>query len=186
MQHNGFDRRTFLKGAGITAIGAAAMGALTGCGNGYTVPAGEEPVNASAGQLPGAPSWLGQAPEVAERDITETIDVEVLVVGCRTAGLPAVISAAENGAKVLGIDRTPGVMSPRQDIGGIDSKLQLASFDEFPQFKIDKMEAMEDIVRYANGFIDYDLVKLWLNESGDLVDWLTEIIERDGRLVMNY
>ena len=29
MQHNGLDRRTFLKGAGITAIGAAAMGALT-------------------------------------------------------------------------------------------------------------------------------------------------------------
>ena len=70
MQHNGLDRRTFLKGAGITAIGAAAMGALTGCGNGYTVPAGEEPVNASAGQVPGTPSWLGQAPEVAERDIT--------------------------------------------------------------------------------------------------------------------
>ena len=86
MQHNGLDRRTFLKGAGITAIGAAAMGALTGCGNGYTVPAGEEPVNASAGQVPGTPSWLGQAPEVAERDITETIDTEVLVVGCRTAG----------------------------------------------------------------------------------------------------
>ena len=35
MQHNGLDRRTFLKGAGITAIGAAAMGALTGCGNGF-------------------------------------------------------------------------------------------------------------------------------------------------------
>ena len=56
MQHNGLDRRTFLKGAGITAIGAAAMGALTGCGNGYTVPAGEEQVNASAGQVPGTPS----------------------------------------------------------------------------------------------------------------------------------
>ena len=181
MQHNGLDRRTFLKGAGITAIGAAAMGALTGCGNGYTVPAGEEPVNASAGQVPGTPSWLGQAPEVAERDITETIDTEVLVVGCRTAGLPAVISAAENGAKVLGIDRTPTVLAPREDIGAIDSKLQLASFDEYPQFKIDKMEAMEDIVRYANGFINYDLVKVWANESGALIDWLTEIVERDGK-----
>lgn len=186
MQHNGLDRRTFLKGAGITAIGAAAMGALTGCGNGYTVPAGEEPVRETAGQVPGTPSWLGQAPEVAERDITETIDTEVLVVGCRTAGLPAVISAAENGAKVLGIDRTPTVLAPREDIGAIDSKLQLASFDEYPQFKIDKMEAMEDIVRYANGFISYDLVKVWANESGALIDWLTEIVERDGRLVMQF
>ena len=163
MQHNGLDRRTFLKGAGTSRLSAPPQWALTGCGNG-TVPAGEEPVNASAGQVPGTPSWLGQAPEVAERDITETIDTEVLVVGCRTAGLPAVISAAEDGAKVLGIDRTPTVLAPREDIGVIDSKLQLASFDEYPQFKIDKMEAMEDIVRYANGFINYDLVKVWANQ----------------------
>ncbi len=186
MQRNGFDRRTFLKGAGITAIGAAAMGALSGCGNGYVVPAAEAPVRATAGETPSVPSWLGQAPQVPEKKITETIDTEVLVVGCRTAGLPAVISAAENGAKVLGIDRTPTVLAPREDIGAIDSKLQLASFDEFPQFKIDKMEAMEDIVRYANGFIDYDLVKLWANESGDLIDWLTEIVERDGRMRMDF
>ena len=185
MQHNGLDRRTFLKGAGITAIGAAAMGALTGCGNGYTVPAGEEPVRETAGQA-NPNGWLGEAPEVAERDITETIDVEVLVCGCKTGGLPACISAAENGAKVLGIDRASKVSNPREDIGAIDSKLQLAAFDEYPQFKIDKMEAMEDIVRYANGFIDYDLVKLWADESGDLVDWLTEIVERDGRLRMDF
>ena len=186
MQRNGFDRRTFLKGAGITAIGAAAMGALTGCGNGYVVPAAETPVRATAGELPVVPGWLGQAPEVAEKEILETLNYEVLVVGYRTAGLPAVISAAENGAKVLGVDRTSKVSCPREDIGSIDSKLQKASFAEFPQFKIDKMEAMEDIVRYANGFVSYDLVKLWADESGAMIDWLTEIVERDGRLRMDF
>ena len=185
MQHNGFDRRTFLKGAGITAIGAAAMGALTGCGNGFAVAESEEPVRESAGQA-STTGWLGEAPEVAERDITETLDYEVVVCGCKTGGLPAVISAAENGARVLGIDRVSRVSNPREDIGAIDSKLQLASFDEYPQFKIDKMEAMEDIVRYANGFVNYDLVKLWANESGAMLDWLTEIVERDGRLRMDF
>lgn len=185
MQRNGFDRRTFLKGAGITAIGAAAMGALTGCGNGFAVAESEEPVRETAGQA-SATGWLGKAPEIAERDITETLDYEVVVCGCKTGGLPAVISAAENGARVLGIDRVSKVSNPREDIGAIDSKLQLASFDEYPQFKIDKMEAMEDIVRYANGFVNYDLVKLWANESGAMLDWLTEIVERDGRLRMDF
>lgn len=185
MQHNGLDRRTFLKGAGITAIGAAAMGALAGCGNGFAVAESEEPVRETAGQA-SATGWLGEAPEIAERDITETLDYEVVVCGCKTGGLPAVISAAENGARVLGIDRVSKVSNPREDIGAIDSKLQLASFDEYPQFKIDKMEAMEDIVRYANGFVNYDLVKLWANESGAMLDWLTEIVERDGRLRMDF
>ena len=185
MQHNGLDRRTFLKGAGITAIGAAAMGALTGCGNGFAVAESEEPVRETAGQA-SATGWLGEAPEIAERDIAETLDYEVVVCGCKTGGLPAVISAAENGARVLGIDRDSKVSNPREDIGAIDSKLQLASFDEYPQFKIDKMEAMEDIVRYANGFVNYDLVKLWANESGAMLDWLTEIVERDGRLRMDF
>ncbi len=185
-QTNGFDRRTFLKGAGITAIGAAAMGALSGCGNPTMVSEGEEAVSASAGELSSTPSWLGEPPVVAEKDITETIDVDVVVCGCRTGGLPAVISAAENGAKVLGIDRVSSVATPREDIGSINSKLQLASFDEYPQFKIDKMEAVEDIVRYANGFINYDLVKLWADESGAMVDWMTEIVERDGRFRMDF
>ena len=30
--------------------------------------------------------WLGEAPEIAEGDITETLDTEILVVGCGTGG----------------------------------------------------------------------------------------------------
>ena len=102
-ERSGLSRRSFLKGAGITALGAAAASALAGCGNGYAVDAAAAPANARVGET-GTPTWLGSAPEVPEADIAETLDVEVLVVGCRTGGLPAIISAAENGARVLGID----------------------------------------------------------------------------------
>lgn len=180
---SGLSRRSFLKGAGITALGAAAAGALAGCGNGY-VNAAE--VKNVATQMPGTPSWLGAAPDVAETDITETIDVDVVVVGCRTGGLPAVISAAEHGAKVLGIEQMSAIATPREDLGAIDSTLQRESFEEFPQFEIDKMEALEDIVRYANGFVNYDLVKLWADESGDMIDWLSEIIARNGEFAMRF
>ena len=180
---SGLSRRSFLKGAGITALGAAAAGAIAGCGNGYVNAAEAKNV---ATQMPGTPSWLGAAPDVAETDITETIDVDVVVVGCRTGGLPAVISAAEHGAKVLGIEQMSAIATLREDLGAIDSALQRESFEEFPQFEIDKMEAMEDIVRYANGFVNYDLVKLWADESGDMIDWLSEIIARNGEFTMRF
>ena len=178
---NHVSRRSFLKGAGVTALGAAAAGALAGCGNGYMNAA--ELKNETT-QMPSGPSWLGAAPEVAESDITETIDTEVVVVGCRTGGLPAVISAAENGAKVLGIEQMSAIATPREDLGAVNSRYQLESFAEFPEFEIDKMEIMEDIVRYANGFVNYDLVKLWVDESGAMIDWIADIVERNGEFKM--
>lgn len=181
MQNN-LSRRGFLRGAGVAALGALAAGTLSGCGNGY---AAATPDNLSAGEFSG-PSWLGAPPEILESDITETLDTEVLVVGIGTGGIPAMISAAENGAKVLGIDRQGTPKNVREDIGAIDSRLQKASFEEFPEFKIEKKEAIEDIVRYANGFVNYDLVKLWANESGAMVDWLTDIVQRDGKMVMEF
>lgn len=177
----GISRRNLFKAAGVTAIAAAAAGTLTGCGKGYVNDAEDKNLTT---QAPAGPSWLGSAPEIAESDITETIDTEVVVVGCRTGGLPAVISAAENGAKVLGIEQMSAIATPREDLGAISSRYQLAAFEEFPQFEIDKMEAMEDIVRYANGFVNYDLIKLWADESGAMIDWIADIVERNGEFKM--
>lgn len=177
----GISRRNLFKAAGVTAIAAAAAGTLTGCGKGYVNDTEDKNLTT---QAPAGPSWLGSAPEIAESDITETIDTEVVVVGCRTGGLPAVISAAENGAKVLGIEQMSAIATPREDLGAINSRYQLAAFEEFPQFEIDKMEAMEDIVRYANGFVNYDLIKLWADESGAMIDWIADIVERNGEFKM--
>lgn len=177
----GISRRNLFKAAGVTAIAAAAAGTLTGCGKGYINDAEDKNLTT---QAPAGPSWLGSSPEIAESDITETIDTEVVVVGCRTGGLPAVISAAENGAKVLGIEQMSSIATPREDLGAINSRYQLAAFEEFPQFEIDKMEAMEDIVRYANGFVNYDLIKLWADESGAMIDWIADIVERNGEFKM--
>ena len=176
-------RRTFLKGAGITALGAAAAGMLAGCGNGYQVPASEVPVNTRTAQNAG-PAWLGEDPVVAESDITETVDTEVLVVGIGTGGIPASIAAAEAGAKTLAIERQSAIGNLREDIGAIDSRYQIETEQTFPQFHIDKKEALEDIVRYANGFVRYDLVKLWADESGACIDWLGDIVERNGNFKM--
>lgn len=132
-----------------------------------------------------APSdWLGTAPEIADADITETVDTEVLVVGCGTGGWITAMTAAEEGAKVLVIEKKETPTGIREDIGSIGSKLQQESIKEFPEFEINKMEALQDIVRYAGGYVDSDLVKVWIENSGEMVDWLTDLMESTGNWYM--
>ncbi len=133
-----------------------------------------------------APSdWLGEAPEIADADITEELETEVLVVGCGTGGWIAAMTAAEEGAKVLVVEKAETPTKIKEDIGAINSRLQLESFKEYPEFEIDKIQALQDIVRYASGYVDSDLVKTWIDNSGETVDWLTDVLEGTGHWFMS-
>ena len=132
-----------------------------------------------------ASDWLGEAPAVAEGDITETLETEILVVGCGTGGIMATMTAAEQGAKVLVIEKRETPTGIREDIGAINSRLQLESFAQYPEFEIDKDEALHEILRYAGGYVDSDLIKVWINNSGELVDWLTDLMESTGDWYMS-
>lgn len=165
-----------VSGATVTsdAIKAAAADCISqASGKEVTVAKKEE--SAASGS-----DWLGSAPEISESEITETLDTEVLVVGCGTGGWIATMTAAQEGAKVLVVEKRETPTGIREDIGSIDSRLQKESFAEYPRFKIDKTEALQDIVRYASGYVDSDLIKVWINESGEMVDWLTDLMESTG------
>ena len=119
--------------------------------------------------------WLGQPSEIAEKDIVATHDTDILVVGCGTGGMFTVASAAEAGAKVIGIDRFPVGTGIREDIGAIDSRYQKAYGT-----KVDKFEFITMATLYAGGRIQQDLVKLWCDESGAVVDWLGDRLAERG------
>ena len=142
-------------------------------------------VSLDSGSSSGA-DWLGEAPEIAESDITETLDTEVLVVGCGTGGWITAMTAAEAGAKVLVLEKRETPTEIRHDIGAIGSKKQLASIAADPKFAIDKMEALQEIVRYGSGYVDSDLIKVWASESAEMVDWLTDILKRTGWYTMDH
>ena len=170
-----------VSGATITsdAIKAAAADCISQA-SGTTVAVGDDSGSAGAGD------WLGEAPEIAEGDISETLDTEVLVVGCGTGGWITAMTAAEEGAKVLVVEKRETPTGIRHDIGAIDSRLQKESIEADPKFAIDKMEALQEIVRYGGGYVDSDLIKVWANESAELVDWLTDMFDADGRIVMRH
>ena len=132
-----------------------------------------------------ASDWLGEAPEIADADITEELETEVLVVGCGTGGWITAMTAAEEGAKVLVVEKGETPTGIREDIGAIDSKIQLAEIEKDPGLAIDKMEALQELVRYSSGYIDSDLAKVWINESGEMVDWLTNLMESTGNWYMS-
>lgn len=168
-------RRNFLAASAAAGAGIAAASAFAGA-----------PAQALDQLTSDAPAWLGTAPEIDEADIAETLDTEVLVCGYGTGGVPCALSCAQNGCKVLAIETREEGTKLREDLGAINSKLQLASFAEFPEFEISEKDAVEEIVRYANGFCDYNLVKMWAQRSGEAIDWVTETVEASGKVVMNF
>lgn len=134
----------------------------------------------------GSSDWLGEAPEISDSDITENLETEILVVGCGTGGWITAMTAAEEGAKVLVVEKRATATGIRHDIGAINSKLQQETIKKFPEYKIDKMEALQELVRYASGYVDSDLIKVWIEESGELIDWLTDMFEKDGTFRMDH
>ena len=123
---------------------------------------------------------IGPAMEKAVLD-AHSPDVDAV-----TGGWIAAMTAAEEGAKVLVVEKAETPTKIKEDIGAIDSRLQKESFAQFPEFKIDKTEALLEIVRYASGYADSDLVKVWIDNSAETVDWLTDILEGTGHWFMQF
>ena len=98
------------------------------------------------------PEWLGEAPEIADGDIAETLDTECLVVGVGTGGWPTLMTLAEEGVKTIAIEKHENPTGIREDIGAVGSRLQAETEKTFPEMAIDKMEALQELVRYSGGY----------------------------------
>ena len=68
-------------------------------------------------------SFLPKAKPIAEKAIQTTLTFDVIVVGAGAAGVPAALSAAENGAKVAVIQKAPFALSQGNN-GGRDRRGQ--------------------------------------------------------------
>ena len=119
--------------------------------------------------------WLGTAPEVAESDIAETYETEILVVGCGTGGMFTMASAAEAGAKVIGIDRFTTGVGIRDDIGAVNSRYQKEWGTQ-----IDKFDYITMATQYAAGHIRQSLVGKWYDNSGAVIDWYGDRLAERG------
>lgn len=162
----GLSRRAFL-GLGASAAAVAGVAGLAGCSAAQPTVASEEPEAAN--------DWLGEAPEIAESDIVETIETEVLVCGAGTSGLFAACAAAEEGAKVVCLEKGAIGGGVRDNLGSLNSRLQKEAGCE-----IDENEIVNDMIRYANNYCNPRLYHLWAQNSGEAVDWYQDRLEAEG------
>ena len=169
-QEKGFTRRTFIKGAALGTVGIAAAGILAGCGDDQTAAPGNE---TGAGE--NLPSFLKPPPPIPESEITETITADVIVIGGGMSGLCAAMSAAEEGAKVILLEKTNQVNFRGNDYGAIDSKMQLQINN-----RVNKMAAVQEIMRYNAYKGDQRVVRLWADHSGKVADWIMAKAEKYG------
>jgi succinate dehydrogenase/fumarate reductase flavoprotein subunit/uncharacterized protein with FMN-binding domain len=119
--------------------------------------------------------WLGSEPEIADSDITAEYETEILVIGCGTGGMFTIAAAAEEGAKVIGIDRFPTGVGIRDDLGAIDSRYQKEWGTQ-----INKIDYVTMATQYAAGHINQDLVRVFADESGATIDWYGDRLAERG------
>ncbi len=128
-------RRDFIKAAGATAAvaGLAANAALADEAAAPEQYTGARPL----GYMNDPTDWLGEKPEVAESDIVDTVEVDVVVCGGGHAGTACAMAANDAGATVAVIEKAASEEEHKY-IGG-----------EFANFNSEFLK--------SRGFGDYDL-----------------------------
>lgn len=158
-------RRRFFEIGAVTAVVAGT--GLTACSAGKPKTVDE---STSA-----ATDWLGAAPEIADDEIIETVETEILVCGAGTSGLFTACAAAEEGAKVVCLEKGAIGGGVRDNLGALNSRLQKEAGEE-----IDENEIVNDMIRYADNYCNPKLYHIWAQNSGEAIDWYQDRLEEAG------
>ena len=159
-------RRSFLGLGALVAAGSAAS--MAGCApksreGGLAVGGGQSAATAVAAD------WLGAEPEIT--DIARTEDTGFLIIGAGTAGLAAAASAADLGLDFILCEKSGTVQETREYWGAVDTKYQKQMGVE-----IDKPKLLNEITRYASGKCNQEVIKVWLEESAEAMDWIDPLM----------
>ncbi len=175
MNKNGFSRRNFLKGGMLTLAGVMGAGLTAGCGHGREHMADEKRGGppSSSGGVASEPDFL--KPPAPITDISSTVDTEIVVVGAGMSGLCAAISAMQEGAKVVVIEKTQSVNFRSYDYGAINAKVQR---DNGTAIDVDQVTT--EFMRYGSYRNDQRVVEVFTRQSGMVNDWLLDLAQKAG------
>lgn len=157
-------RRSFLTGAAVIGAGMGLVGCAPSSGQAATK-------TASTGEVETTVNWRDQ-PEMPT-EFAETVDADIVVVGAGNGGLVAATKAAQNGAKVIVLEKTGGIANARGDIGALNCKLNP-----------DHTEDVPTLLNYAaqtqSGDADMLLYRTWAEKSGEMMEWMQETLRPKG------
>jgi succinate dehydrogenase/fumarate reductase flavoprotein subunit len=168
----GFSRRDFIRGGIIAAaaVGSVSLTGITANQAFATVPndASDDTGTSSFPMSIDDDPYFAAPTPIA--DISEVQDVDVLVIGAGAAGVPCACVAAQNGAKVAVMQKSPRVYSHGIIFAGFNApaiveELELSYTED--EIKALKLEFLE-----LNGFgIDTTLLNKFFDNCGAATDW---------------
>ncbi len=171
-------RRGFI--GSVAGVGALAALGLTGCAPKTASEA--EPMaetgEAAEGAKTGA-DWLGSAPEIAESDIVETRDCDLLIVGAGNGGMAAAAYAADQGVDFIICEKGETVGATRHWFAALGTR----PFKELG-VEVDRQRLMGEIVRYSQGNCDQRLIRMWMDESNDMFEFVDGIMTAADAVVI--
>lgn len=119
--------------------------------------------------------WEVYPGEIEEREVSETVESDVVVIGLGASGTYAATSALENGLSVSILERNESFNAN----GGSHFV-----FNSAPQKKlgleVDTEIAAKDFLNVANNKVDARAIWTWATRSGEAADWFAEIVEPYG------
>lgn len=168
-------RRSFLKSSAFAVAGVVGSGfIMSGCGNGR-----KKDEQAANGKKTAAgssePSFMKAPQPIKDSEIASTLEADIVVVGAGMSGLCAAISAAEEGAKILVLEKTANVNFRGYDYGAVGSRVQKEA-----GCNIDPVLVTREMMRYAGYKNNQRVVMKWVNESGKVNDWLLDMALQAG------
>ena len=170
-QHAPVSRRSFIAGAGAAATVAVSASAA------LAATPGAEHANANNAVAADTPAvdylaWVGEAPVIADDQIAQTVEADIVVVGGGDAErVICACAAAEEGATVAVIESQPkdGIFYyGLHDIASVNSNFVLERGVE----PIKKSAFIAEYQRRNMNRTDPRLVKKFVDNSGEMVDWL--------------
>lgn len=170
-------RRNFLTAAGAT--GALTALGLAGCAPKAAPEASDAAsTSASEGEATAASTsadWLGSAPSIAEGDIVETRDTELLIIGAGNAGMAAAATAADLGLDFTLCEKSGSMQSTRHWFGAVNTR-----YTEEAGAKVDTARLLNELMRYSSCQGDPRVARVWIEESAEMVEWIDPILAAAG------
>jgi succinate dehydrogenase/fumarate reductase flavoprotein subunit len=167
-QETGLSRRAFLGAVGALGV-AGALGACSPQATSDEIVPDDEGSPGSANSA--ADDWLGSTPEIQASQIAEARSTDLLIIGAGNGGLVAAATAAQEGIDFILAEKGTAFTEDRHWIGAVNTRYTQAA-----GLHVDSDRLLFELSRYASYKCDQRVIKVWIEESAALIDWLETIM----------